>query len=151
MSLNRTVMADDIITLLKASVKTSLAKVEDKAIGFGTRRIEQLFALSYTRGILVTLGGGSVVPLTMGASKLDVTHSIEIVVYVIGHDPAADLKAAAALVEEIEEVLWANKTLANGGTIIDQPSVMFGPPVAHSDLTMHWGVIQVRYQKTGIA
>lgn len=144
-------MADDIIVLLKASTKAQLVLVDDNAIEFGTRRFEQIFAAQFQRGILVSLGGGSVVPLTMGASKLDVTHTLEVVVYVIGHDPAGDLKAAAALLEEIEEVLWANKTLANGGTIIDQPMVQFGPPVARSELTLHWAVLEVRYQKTGIA
>jgi len=29
--------------------------------------------------------------------------------------------------------------------------VAFGPPVARSDLTLHWAVLEVRYQKTGIS
>jgi hypothetical protein len=149
MSLARTVMADNIITLLKASTKTNLAALDDNAIIFGNRLAPQIFSLTYQRGILVFIGSGTVTPLNMGASKKDVIQLVRIMVYVIGYDPTADQKLAAALLEEVEEVLWANMTLTGGGTIMDEPSVEFYLPVAQADLTLHWAVMDARYQKTG--
>jgi hypothetical protein len=142
-------MAEDIITLLKNSTKTQLALLDDNSIEFGTRIFEQVFALNFNKGVFVTLGGGTVEPLTMGSSKKDVINTIEIVIYTKGYDPPTDLKLVATLLEEIEEVLWANMTLAGGGTIMDEPSVAFGPPVARSEVMLHWAVLEVRYQKTG--
>jgi len=151
MALARATMCDSIIALLKASAKANLAAVDDNAIQFGTRKFGQIFALQFGKGILVGLGGGSVAPLTMGAEKQDVVHNIEIVVYTIGHDPDADLRLVVSILEEIEEILWASATmtLTGGGTITGEPSVAFGPPVAGSDMTLHWAVMQLSYRKTG--
>jgi hypothetical protein len=149
MSLARTTMVDNIITLLKASTKTNLAALDDNSIEFGTRTFEQINAVAYQKGILVFLGSGTVEPLNMGASKKDVIQTIQIAVYVLGHDPAVDQKLAATLLEEIEEVLWANMTLSGGGTIMNEPLVVFERPVPRQEMTLHWAVMEARYQKTG--
>lgn len=149
MSLARTTMADNIVTLLKASTKTNLAALDDNGIEFGTKKFESLFAITFKTGILVTLGGGTVEMENIGGSKEDVQQDIEIVIYTLGYEPAADQKLVTAIMEEIEEVLRANMTLSGGGTLMSGRTVNFLPPVARAEVTLHWAVIMVKYRKTG--
>ena len=149
MSLARTTMADNIVTLLQASTKTELAKLDNNAIQFGTRKFESIFALQWKTGILVTLGGGTAEMENIGGSKEDVQQDIEVVIYNIGHDPATDQKLVAAILEEAEEVLRANMTLSGGGTLMASRTINFLPPVARGNVMLHWAVSTVRYRKTG--
>jgi hypothetical protein len=149
MSLARTTMADNIVTLLQASTKTELAKLDNNAIQFGTRKFESIFAVTWKTGILVTLGGGTVEMENIGGSKEDVQQDIEIVIYQLGYDPAADQKLVSAILEEVEEVLRANLTLSGGGTLMSGRTLNFLPPVARGSLVLHWAVLIVKYRKTG--
>lgn len=149
LAVNRATFITDIIALLQASAKTKLAALPDDAIEFGLRTFSQIFAVKYRTGVLVGLSDGSLDALTVAATHQDVQQGIQIIIYKIGHDPVNDQKDVIAILEEIEEELWAgNMTLSGGGTILTEPRIYWGPPIGRAEVTLHWAVLEVTYQKT---
>lgn len=150
--MGRNDILDDIITLLKAGTSTNLAALVNNAIQYGLRTSGQIFAVQYRKGILVSLGQGTMVSLTMGGSKQDLTQSVQVVVYCVGHDATADERYIVTTAEEIEAVLWTktNLILAHGARLIAEPNAWFVPPEGNTELTLHWAVLEFKYQFTGV-
>lgn len=144
-------MALDIVAILQASIKTKLATLPNSAIEYGTRTFAQLFSVQFTQGIFISFLSGPSSPLTLSAAKQDGQISFQIIIFKVGHDPKTDQQWLLDIAEEIEAELYAdvNMTLTNGGNFMGVPTFQQGPPVGRGEMTLHFILMEVLYEKTG--
>ncbi len=145
-------MADDIITLIQGSTKTALAALKDSAVQYGTRTFSQMFAVQYRKGIYVGVSRGPLEHITMAGEKQDLKQTLQLQIFTAGYDSKADQRLCITLAEEVEEELHetANMRLANGGEFLGVPEFLPGPPVAKGEITLHFVLMEVLYEKTCI-
>lgn len=148
----RNAMADDVITIMKDSVLTNLADLDDNAIEYGLRTFEQMFQVEFQRGMFIGVNRGPLTVLTMGAVKQSLDQVIQFQVYTKGYDPKVDQRFVIDLCEEVEQELYdgLNLTLTNGGEFQGVPEFIPGPPLGRGqeNVTLHWVLMEVLYQKT---
>ena len=151
MGMGRTDIIDDILTLLKNATSTNLVALADSSIEYGLRTSQQIHSVQHRKGIFVDLAGFVLNPENIGGSKQELLQTVEITLYCVGHDATADARYIAALLEEIEAVLWAsaNRILAHGAWILAEPEGLVGPPLGNAEMTIHWCAVNFNYRKSG--
>ena len=148
----RNAMADDVITIMKDSSLTNLDALDDNAIQYGLRTFEQMFSVQYQKGMFIGVARGPLTVLTMGAAKQSLDQVLQFQIFVVGHDPEVDQRLCVDLAEDAEQELYdsTNLTLTNGGEFQGDTEFIPGPPLGRGreELTLHWVLMEVLYQKT---